>query len=674
MRLKLYNEIIFFTIIIILCPNTMFTQYMSSSRGVGVAAFTALSADVSSIDWNPGGLTNIREWELNFSNFKSTSIAKSGFTFQSFGIGKKFFEKHAAAIRYSPGSNLEFIVPAAFSVYDTAGNIIVTKFDKRISFSQNYSVGYAYNIVDELSFGFSARLFDSKVSDTKYFIDTNNVIQSLVSDYSASSWAIDFGTQYKINNKWYFGLVFKNLFKISEVEFTEALRNYQLNLAKSVCFGLAYSLSEKFITSFEFDTKNKLRFGAELSAFDFLQVRSGVYTTDFPKFSPEAASIGFSISYHPVQLSFSYLRFFDQTNRRGVSSIDILNKSGYADIDYTPFTTDRLSLSVSINLGRTKDVLARIEFVEMLSEVFPASYQTYAFRPLGIARVRNVSSKPIEAKVSFFVDDFMNAPTETKPFRINSNETIEVPFLAVFNSAINAVKKFSIYDGTVYVHAEPAGDYDDRYQTRVLIRGKNDWNGDVMLLRYFITPNDPDIIKFSRKVLDKKKSENDNGLLLKFKHAAILFDELARHVQYISDPKQSADFVQYPAETISLRGGDCDDLTVCYAALLGSIGISSALVDVIPADDPKNSHIYLMLDTEIEVSKANLISDNTKRYIIRKNEKGIETVWLPVETTILSKGFSEAWNTGASNYFQDVIINNGIGKGWVRVVDLPSSF
>ncbi len=658
----------------ILIPNMMFTQSLSSSRGIGVGAFTALSSDIHSIDWNPGGLTNIREWELNFSNFISTSIAKSGFTFQSFGIGKKFFEKHAVAIRYSPGSNLEFIVPAAFSVYDTAGNIITTKFDKIISYKQNYSLGYAYNIVDDLSFGFSARLFDSKVSDTKYFIDTNNVIQSQVSEYLASSWTIDFGTQYKINDKWYFGLAFKNLFKINEVEFTETLRNYRLNLAKSVSFGTAYSFSERFISSLDIDTNNKMRLGAELLPFDFLQLRGGVYTTDFPKFLTEAASIGFSINYHPVQLSLSYLRFFDQTNRQGVSNIAILNKASYADIDFTPFTTDRLSLSVSINLGRTKDVLARIEFVEMLSEVFPASYQTYAFRPIGKARVRNVSSKPIEAKVSFFVEDFMNSPTETKPFRINPNEAVEVPFLAVFNNAINTVKKFSIYDGTVYVHAEPAADYDDSYQTRVLIRGKNDWNGDVMLLRYFITPNDPDVIKFSRKVLDNNKLENDNNLLTKFKQATILFDELARHVQYINDPKQSADFVQYPAETISLRGGDCDDLTVCYAALLGSIGISSALVDVIPPDDPKNSHIYLMFDTEIEASNANLISENSKRFVIRKNEKGVETVWLPVETTILSKGFLEAWNTGASNYFHDVIINNGIGKGWVRVVDLPTSF
>lgn len=658
----------------IFTPHIMFTQYLSSSRGIGVAAFTALSSDISSIDWNPAGLTNIRQWELNFSNFKTTSIANSGFTFQSFGIGKKFFEKHAAAIRYSPGSNLEFIVPAAFSVYDTAGNVILTQFDKRISFSQNYSVGYAYNIIDELSFGFSARLFDSKVSDTKYFIDTNNVIQSQVSDYSASSWAIDFGTQYKIEGKWYFGLVFKNLFKINEEEFTEGLRNYQLNLAKSVCFGVAYSFSDKFVTSVEIETQKKLRLGTELSVFDFLQVRGGFYATDFPKFTPEAVSVGFSINYRPVLLSLSYLSFFEQANRRGLSNIDILNKTSYADIDYTPFTTDRLSLSVSVNLGRMKDVLARIEFVEMLSEVFPASYQTYAFRPIGKARVRNVSSKPIEAKVSFYVDEFMNAPTETKPFRINPNETVEVPLLAVFNSAINAVKKFSIYDGTVYVHAEPADDYDDRYQTRVLIRGKNDWNGDVMLLRYFITPNDPDIMKFSRNVLDKQKSEDNNGLLLKFRHATILFDELSKHVQYIGDPKQSADFVQYPAETISLRGGDCDDLTVCYAALLGSIGISSALVDVIPPDDPKNSHIYLIFDTEIEASDANMISENAKRFVIRKNEKGVETVWLPVETTVLAKGFSEAWNTGASNYFQDVIINNGIGKGWVRVVDMPTSF
>lgn len=327
-------------------------------------------------------------------------------------------------------------------------------------------------------------------------------------------------------------------------------------------------------------------------------------------------------------------------------------------------------------MGRSKETIARIEYVEMLGEVFPSSYQVYAFRPLGKARVRNVSTKPINAKVSFYVDRVMNTPTESKPYTINPNEVLEIPFFAVFNDVINSVRKFSIFDGTVFVHAEPADDDDDRYQTRVFIRGRNDWDGDVMLLRYFNTPSDPEVIRFSRMSLEKYKGSIDtvNSALMKFTQAKIIFNELSNHVQYVHDPKLSRDYAQYPAETINLRGGDCDDLTVCYSSLLASVGISTAFIDVVPPNNPANSHIYLIFDTGIEAANTALISDNSKRLVLRKNDRGVETVWIPIETTVISKGFIEAWETGSAEYFQDVNINDGLVKGWVKVVDLPLGF
>ncbi len=128
--------------------------------------------------------------------------------------------------------------------------------------------------------------------------------------------------------------------------------------------------------------------------------------------------------------------------------------------------------------------------------------------------------------------------------------------------------------------------------------------------------------------------------------------------------------MQFPSETLALRGGDCDDMTVCFASLLSSIGVSTAFVDVVPPQRLDDAHIYLLFDTEVPASQSGLISDNPKRFVIRKNERGIETVWIPIETTVIAEGIQKAWEVGAREYFEDVEIGLGIVRGWVRLVDV----
>ena len=71
-----------------------------------------------------------------------------------------------------------------------------------------------------------------------------------------------------------------------------------------------------------------------------------------------------------------------------------------------------------------------------------------------------------------------------------------------------------------------------------------------------------------------------------------------------------------------------------------------------------------MFDTGVEASRADIISKNRKRYVVRKNESGTEKVWLPIGTTQIAKGFEEAWATGAKEYLDDVELGLGLVKGW----------
>jgi hypothetical protein len=287
-------------------------------------------------------------------------------------------------------------------------------------------------------------------------------------------------------------------------------------------------------------------------------------------------------------------------------------------------------------------------------------------------RVKNISQNPIQAKASFYVDKLMDSPTETPSVYIPPGAMADILLTAVFNDRVRSVPKMTIREGNVSVTASIADEPDDRCQTRVLIHGRNDWDGDVRSLRYFVTPENPEIIRYSRDVL----LQHVDSLatvpreLEPFKKARLLFNTFAGKLVYVSDPNESADFVQYPSETLRLRGGDCDDMTVLFSSLLSSIGISTAFVDVVPPDHPENSHVFLLFDTGLDPKFGSHISDNPKRYVIRKSRSGVETIWIPVETTVTMRGFDDAWTSGAQEYFDDVEVGLGLVKGWVHLVDV----
>ena len=111
-------------------------------------------------------------------------------------------------------------------------------------------------------------------------------------------------------------------------------------------------------------------------------------------------------------------------------------------------------------------------------------------------------------------------------------------------------------------------------------------------------------------------------------------------------------------------------MTVCFSSLLNSIGISTAFVDVVPPGEPSSAHVYLMFDTGLPPSAGERISDNPKRYVVRTNADGRQSIWIPIETTVISDGFGRAWEQGAQEYYEDVEINLGLIQGWVRIVDV----
>ena len=648
----------------------LYSQHLSSSRAIGIGAFTALADNVSSIDWNPAGLTNLREWELSFTNF-SSSQNQYNLAFQSASFGSPFAPRNAAAFRVSPGIELDFAIPSIFTLQDSVRSFNTT-FDKKISYSEIFAGGYAYAFNQEVSTGLSVHALEEKITDTQYSADSSGNISSTLADYTGRMFTFDAGITWTAYPGLTVGAVIKNAVHLTESKFPDYLSPYDLSLPVGARAGVAWNEKQCYAIAFDVDDQQNVRIGGELNVNNRLQARYGLYIDNTSPAFVDAVGLGAGGTFGRLQFDLAYIKFTYQQNRTGNADQSLLGQVNVNNLEYNIFSGDQVSLTTSFRFGRIAETDLRIEYADLTQEIFPAARAMYALSPVGKVRVRNVSTETKNAKVSFIIDGYMDRPTETSPVSIPPGEVREVPFFAVLNDAIRSNPGLLIRDGEVQVASQGLPDAYDRYQMRILLHGKNDWNGDVHLLKFFVTPADSAILAYTRSSLSNHKSELDtvSGELANFLRAKIIFNEFASGLTYVNDPKTSEDNVQYPVETLRLRGGDCDDMTVTYSTLLSSIGVSVAYVDVVPPEHPADAHIYLLFDTGISPVHASLIGNNQKRYVIRKNDNGTETIWIPVETTTIRKGFDEAWNTGAREYFMDTEVNLGILKGWVKIVDL----
>jgi len=119
-------------------------------------------------------------------------------------------------------------------------------------------------------------------------------------------------------------------------------------------------------------------------------------------------------------------------------------------------------------------------------------------------------------------------------------------------------------------------------------------------------------------------------------------------ISYVVDPntpyeefhenKLAIDFLQFPRQTLEYRAGDCDDLSILYAALLESLSVDTALI-------PVPGHIYIAVNLDMKPAEARKIFFNHGDFIFRDGE-----TWLPLEVTLVESSFINAWKEGAREW------------------------
>jgi hypothetical protein len=332
----------------------------------------------------------------------------------------------------------------------------------------------------------------------------------------------------------------------------------------------------------------------------------------------------------------------------------------------------QMGFGLSFMFGSMPEIL-RIEDINVIIEdIYPAYYEFYATYPILQVSVRNMVSYEIEVNLHSNIEGYSERSQESGYIIIEPGESEKIPVYAIFGPKLLYAKQREPAIIDLSLEARAGATHTETMSVNVMIHSRNAWNGEVNRLRFFLTPDNEDIMNLSRNIISQSNDQNTNPAL-KFRQAKDIFNHLSQDgIRYQSDPNipyYKDDYVQYAAETIEKKTGDCDDLVVLYCSLLESIGIKTTFVDV---RDPEKeiAHLYMMYDTGLDPEQGTLISKNEKKYVIRERSPGRKTIWIPVETTLVETGFDQAWNTGATAYIQEGVFRSGIAEGWMRIVDV----
>ena len=310
---------------------------------------------------------------------------------------------------------------------------------------------------------------------------------------------------------------------------------------------------------------------------------------------------------------------------------------------------------LSFGIGARYTVLTtrRIQIEQPVFEpVFPVLYKYYAEESLGTITVSNPGSVSMTGlRVSLDVAEYMTGPTVTRvPTELSPGDTLEIPVDAVFSDQVLSITESDVVSGRLSVEYEVRGREQREELTvpiEILDRHAITWSDDRRAAAY-VTAKDPAILQLVRPIAGWVRGEQID-FDPAFRIAIAVHTALGlNRINYVVDPRTpyielsqdttAVDYLQFPINTLTYRAGDCDDLSILYAAMLQASGVETAFLTI-------PGHIYLAFAIAMPPAEARATFLRPDDLIFRDG-----TVWVPLEVTLVQSSFLEAWTVGAEQW------------------------
>jgi transglutaminase-like putative cysteine protease len=267
----------------------------------------------------------------------------------------------------------------------------------------------------------------------------------------------------------------------------------------------------------------------------------------------------------------------------------------------------------------------------------PAELLAFPERPIGKLVLANEGTRPIEATLIVHGPELLGASAALPRARIGAKKEIELPVRLPLDPArLRASRDRRSVPLRVEVEYRLGEELlREEINAPLVLSSKNSisWS-DPESVASFVTARAEPILEYARTLRDAiPPSELDDPRALP---AALFAGIKSSSIAYAPDPSgaigSEADYVQFPLETLARRRGDCDDLAVLLSALSEAVGVRALLL--LGPD-----HVLVAFNTGLP-PQATRSADAFFRYE--------DTLYLPLETTMLDKTFSEAWTSAAA--------------------------
>jgi DNA-binding beta-propeller fold protein YncE len=282
-----------------------------------------------------------------------------------------------------------------------------------------------------------------------------------------------------------------------------------------------------------------------------------------------------------------------------------------------------------------------------IGNVFASSYKYYETHPVGKIVIRNTSGMELsKIKAAFSIRDYMDYPTEIEIESLPAQQQKELQLKPIFNNRILEVTENTSLQSQIALSFYFSGEQKTvtrSFPVTLYERHAMVWDQKAKL-GGFVTPKDPPLADFTRAVIRHHVDAYPN-LPQPLVFARALYDALGvLGVKYIVDPTSpyqgasqsaSVDYLQYPRDTLARRSGDCDDLSILFAAGLENLGIETAFVDV-------PGHVFIMFNSGVPDRERATLGMPDQLLVSYQG-----AVWIPVEMTIVGESFTRAWQKGA---------------------------
>ena len=330
----------------------------------------------------------------------------------------------------------------------------------------------------------------------------------------------------------------------------------------------------------------------------------------------------------------------------GYKSLQLINRffahTVHGGIGFTYNFTKGMRYSSNLQVSETD-----------LSPLFPVFYAHYADNPFGtITLVNNEEAAITDVHIYFYNEQYMLVRTLVASYnKIKQGQAIEVSITALLNENILTQLSDSVTTGQLTVEYKllnKSKDYTETLSFTTLSRNSMTWEDDRQAAA-FVSPRDSCAQKFARQVKSIVKSSLSSDIPQNIQYAGALFCALKDYgINYVIDPTSAysdntggltIDFLQFPYQTLSYHGGDCDDLSIMNCSLLEAIGIKTAFITI-------PGHIYIAFDSGVSVEDAAKLIPG-QRYVVKEDR-----VWIPYEITLCTDTFDLALRTGYTQWIK----------------------